>query len=92
MAGTGLSIITKNTIQSYNTAVNTINRHQKENIAQVESTLKGLQNKSNNFYNSIASLEDALNSLKKQIFLNQCMIDNWNVANPPYIYQVDILA
>ena len=88
MAGTGLSIITKNTIQSYNTAVNTINRHQKENIAQVESTLKGLHN----FYNSIASLEDALNSLKKQIFLNQCMIDNWNVANPPYIYQIDILA
>lgn len=92
MTGTGLSVITKNTIQSYNTAVNTINRHQKESIAGVEDTLKGLQNKSNNFYNSIAKLEDALNSLKKQIFLNQCMIDNWNVVSPPYIYQMDILA
>jgi hypothetical protein len=92
MTGTGMSIVTQNNIDSYNTAVNNINRNQKKNIVEVEKKLSTLKNTTSNFLVSIQSLQKSLDSLKKQIFLNQCMIDNWNVANPPYIYQIDILA
>lgn len=92
MTGTGISVITQNNIESYNTAVNSINRNQKKNVIQVEKSLNTLQKAASNFQVSIQRLQTALDSLKKQIFLNQCMIDNWSVANPPYIYQIDILA
>lgn len=92
MTGTGISVITQNNIESYNTAVNSINRNQKKNVIQVEKSLNTLQKAASNFQVSIQRLQTALDSLKKQIFLNQCMIDNWSVTNPPYIYQIDILA
>lgn len=92
MTGTGISVITQNNIESYNTAVNSINRNQKKNIIGVEKSLNTLQKAASNFQVSIQRLQTALDSLKKQIFLNQCMIDNWSVTNPPYIYQIDILA
>ena len=92
MTGTGISVITQNNIESYNTAVNSINRNQKKNAIQVEKSLNTLQKAASNFQVSIQRLQTALDSLKKQIFLNQCMIDNWSVTNPPYIYQIDILA
>lgn len=92
MTGTGISVITQNNIESYNTAVNSINRNQKKNVIQVEKSLNTLQKAASNFQVSIERLQTALDSLKKQIFLNQCMIDNWSVTNPPYIYQIDILA
>lgn len=92
MTGTGISVITQNNIESYNTAVNSINRNQKKNIIGVEKSLSTLQKTTSNFQVSIQRLQTALDSLKKQIFLNQCMIDNWSVTNPPYIYQIDILA
>lgn len=92
MTGTGISVITQNNIESYNTAVNSINRNQKKNVIQVEKSLNTLQKAASNFEVSIQRLQTALDSLKKQIFLNQCMIDNWSVTNPPYIYQIDILV
>ena len=92
MTGAGISVITQNNIESYNTAVNSINRNQKKNIIGVEKSLNTLQKAASNFQVSIQRLQTALDSLKKQIFLNQCMIDNWSVTNPPYIYQIDILA
>ena len=92
MTGTGISVITQNNIESYNTAVNSINRNQKKNVIQVEKSLNTLQKAASNFQVSIERLQTALDSLKKQIFLNQCMIDNWSVTNPPYIYQIDILV
>lgn len=92
MTGTGMSVVTQNNIDSYNAAVNNINRNQKKNIIEVEKSLGNLRGSTASFLVSIQSLQKALDSLKKQIFLNQCMIDNWDVANPPYIYQTDILA
>ena len=92
MTGTGMSVVTQNNIDSYNAAVNNINRNQKKNIIEVEKSLGNLRSSTASFLVSIQSLQKALDSLKKQIFLNQCMIDNWDVANPPYIYQTDILA
>lgn len=92
MAGTGMSVVTQNNIDSYNAAVNSINRNQKKNIIEVEKSLGNLRGSTASFLVSIQSLQKALDSLKKQIFLNQCMIDNWGVANPPYIYQTEILA
>ena len=92
MTGTGMSVVTQNNIDSYNTAVNNINRNQKKNIIEVEKSLGNLRSSTASFLVSIQSLQKALDSLKKQIFLNQCMIDNWSVTNPPYIYQIDILA
>lgn len=92
MTGTGMSVVTQNNIDSYNAAVNNINRNQKKNIIEVEKSLGNLRGSTASFLVSIQSLQKALDSLKKQIFLNQCMIDNWDVANPPYIYQTEILA
>lgn len=92
MTGTGMNVITQNNIDSYNAAVNNINRNQKRNIIEVENSLGTLQNTTSGFLVSIQSSQKALDSLKKQIFLNQCMIDNWDVTNPPYIYQTEILV
>lgn len=92
MTGTGMSVVTQNNIDSYNAAVNNINRNQKKNIIEVEKSLGNLRDSTASFLVSIQSLQKALDSLKKQIFLNQCMIDNWDVANPPYIYQTEILV
>ena len=37
--GSGLSIITQNNKNSYNVAVNTINKHQRENVSKLERAL-----------------------------------------------------
>ena len=44
MTGTSLSIVTENNSQSYNTAVNTINLHQKDNVRKLENALHNANN------------------------------------------------
>lgn len=90
MTGTGLSIITDNNKFSYNKAVNTINRHQKENIAKLEWALSNVINEITPFQKAIAELAVSIDSLKKQVFLNQCLIDNWE-KSAPYSYPIELL-
>ena len=66
--GSGLSIITNENDQSYNSAV------YKNDLLQ----------------SSLLQVNNSINNLNKQIFINQALIDNWD-RNPPYYYNVDIV-
>ena len=90
MTGTGLNLITKNTVDSYNTAVRSINIHQKENVAKLEKAIQDMQREIPDFYTSYMKMKAAIVSLKRQVYLNQCLIDNWH-RSPPYTYPTDLL-
>lgn len=63
MTGTSLSIVTENNSQSYNTAVNTINIHQKDNVRKLENAL---HNANNNNAALLASL-NVINETSKTV-------------------------
>ena len=89
--GTGMNVITNNNTQSYNTAVSAINKHQKENVAKLESALVVANNNNEKLQASLNEVNRSINNLKKQIFINQCLIDNWE-NNTPYTFPTEILA
>lgn len=91
MTGTGMNIVTKNNIDSYNTAVNAINMHQKENIMKLERSLRNIKSSNDNFIFSISKLLNSVIGLKKQIFINQALIDNWNASGENYSFPTYIL-
>ena len=88
--GTGLSVITQDDSVSYNRSVNTINVHQKENVNKLESALINANRNNAALQESLAAVRNNIKNVKKQIFVNQCLIDNWN-RNPPYTYPTDML-
>lgn len=90
MTGTGLSIITDNNKDSYNTAVNAINRHQKENVSKLERALVVANNNNDKLSDALSEVEKSISNLKRQAFYNQCLIDNWE-STAPYSYPVDLL-
>ena len=90
MTGTALSLITENNKDSYNVAVNTINRHQKENIKKLQNVILNIQRPRLTLYTNILQLKVSLQSLQNQVFLNQVLIDNWNKSQP-YTYDYTIL-
>lgn len=88
--GTGLNIITQNNTHSYNTAVNAINRHQKENVSKLESALNLANSNNDKLSDSLNTVNRSIMNLKKQIFINQSLIDNWN-NNSPYTFPTQLL-
>ena len=91
MTGTGLSIITEDNKDSYNTAVNTINRHQKDNVLKLQSALNNASYNNTTLQAAVAELSSTMQQLKKQVFINQALIDNWE-STAPYSYPVDLLV
>lgn len=90
MTGTGVSIITNENDQSYNGAVYKINQHQKSNVEKLESALNNATRNNEELNESIANINRTISNLKKQIYINQCLIDNWD-KNPPYFYPIELL-
>ncbi len=90
MTGTGVSIITNENDQSYNGAVYKINQHQKDNVSKLESALNNANRNNEQLAQSISEINNSITNLNKQIYINQCLIDNWD-RNPPYSYPVELL-
>lgn len=90
MTGTGTSIISQNDSASYNRSVNTINIHQKENVNKLESALVNANRNNDALQESLVAVNKNIKNVKKQIFVNQCLIDNWP-RNPPYTFPTELL-
>ena len=90
MTGTGLSVITNNDDVSYNRSVHTINVHQKDNVNKLESALVNANRNNAALQESLAAVRRNIKNVKRQIFINQSLIDNWN-RNPPYSYNTELL-
>lgn len=90
MTGTGVSIITNENDQSYNSAVYKINQHQKDNVSKLENALGNASRNNEELNKSISAINKTIANLNKQIYINQCLIDNWN-KNPPYSYPTELL-
>lgn len=90
MTGTGINAITQNTIPSYNTTVNAINRFQKDNVNKLDRALSNVYDSNSRLNSSIGLLVNSITSLQKQVFLNQVLLDNWD-HQPPYSYDYTIL-
>lgn len=90
MTGTGMNVITNNNTQSYNTAVSAINKHQKENVAKLESALVVANSNNEKLQNSLNEVNRSINNLKKQVFINDALIQNWD-RNAPYVFNLDLL-
>lgn len=88
--GTGMNVITNNSTQSYNTAVSAINKHQKENVAKLESALVVANSNNEKLQNSLNEVNKSINDLKKQVFINDALIQNWD-RNTPYVFDLDLL-
>lgn len=86
-----MNVITKNNTQSYNTAVAAINKHQKENVAKLENALSLANSNNDKLQQSLNEVNKSINDLKKQIFINQCLIDNWELS-APYTFPMELLA
>lgn len=91
MTGTGVSIITNENDQSYNSAVYKINQHQKDNVSKLESALNNANRNNEQLAQSISEINNSITNLNKQIYVNQCLIDNWN-NEQPYSYPVELLS
>lgn len=90
MTGTGVSIITNENDQSYNSAVYKINQHQKDNVSKLESALNNANKNNEQLAQSISEINNSVINLNKQIYINQCLINNWN-NEQPYSYPVELL-
>lgn len=86
-----MNVITKNNTQSYNTAVAAINKHQKENVAKLENALSLANSNNDKLQQSLNEVNKSINNLKKQIFINQCLINNWELT-APYTFPMELLA
>ena len=90
MTGSGISIITSNDSQSYNTAVNQINIHQKDNVNKLENALMNANRNNDILQEALNTVIRTINNCKKQIFINDSLIVNWN-RTAPYTYNVELL-
>lgn len=90
MTGSGISIITSNDSQSYNTAVNQINIHQKDNVNKLENALINANRNNDILQEALNTVIKTINNCKKQIFINDSLIVNWN-RTAPYTYNVELL-
>lgn len=81
MTGTGLSIITQDSVQSYNKAVNTINQHQRRNVQLLNKALENANSTNIQIETSYAVLASEMAKLKENVFINQTLCDNWGICN-----------
>ena len=86
-----MNVITNDNTYSYNTAVSAINKHQKENVAKLESALSLANSNNEKLQSSLNEVNKSINDLKKQVFINQCLIDNWELS-APYTFPTELLA
>ena len=91
MAGSGLSVITQQNTGSYNAAVNTINKHQRENVQKLESALVMATSNNDKLLSALQKVQRNIDNLKKQVFINQCLVDNWYLS-APYRFPIDLLT
>ena len=73
-----LSVITNDNIQSYNRAVNAINQNQRNNIRKLNKALSNANSANNNIQLAYANLSNTINELKKKVFINQALCDNFD--------------
>ena len=73
-----LSVITNDNIQSYNRAVNAINQNQRNNIRKLNKALSNANSAINNIQLAYANLSSTINELKKKVFINQALCDNFD--------------
>ena len=90
MTGTGISVISENNSKSYNTAVHAINIHQKDNIRKLENALYNANNKNAALLASLEVINEAIKNCKKQVFINNALIVNWNKSEP-FTYNIELL-
>ena len=90
MTGTSLSIVTENDSQSYNTAVMTINLHQKDNVRKLENALHNANNNNAALLASLNVINENIKNCKKQVFVNNALIVNWN-KEAPFTYNIELL-
>ena len=88
--GTSLSIVTENNSQSYNTAVNTINIRQKDNVRKLENALHNANNNNAALLASLNVINNNIKNCKKQVFVNNALIVNWN-KDAPFTYNIELL-
>lgn len=88
--GTSLSLVTENNSQSYNTAVNTINIHQKDNVRKLENALHNANNNNAALLASLNVINENIKNCKKQVFVNNALIVNWN-KDAPFTYNTELL-
>lgn len=90
MTGTGMNVITNDNTYSYNTAVAAINKHQKENVAKLENALSLANSNNEKLQSSLNEVNKSISDLKKQVFINDALIQNWD-RNTPYVFDLDLL-
>ena len=90
MTGTSLSLVTENNSQSYNAAVNTVNTHQKDNVRKLENALHNANNNNAALLASLNVINENIKNCKKQIFVNNALIVNWN-KDAPFTYNIELL-
>ena len=90
MTGTSLSIVTDNTSKSYNTAVNTINLHQKDNVRKLENALYNANSNNAALLASLEVINNSIKNCKKQVFVNNALIVNWD-KEAPFTYNTELL-
>ena len=90
MTGTGISIVTENNSKSYNTAVNTINLHQKDNVRKLENALYNANSNNATLWGSLEVINSNIRNCKKQVFINNALIVNWN-KEAPFTYNIELL-
>ena len=90
MTGTGISIVTENNSKSYNTAVNTINLHQKDNVRKLENALYNANSNTAALLASLEVINSNIRNCKKQVFINNALIVNWN-KEAPFTYNIELL-
>ena len=88
--GTSLSIVTENNSQSYNAAVMTINTHQKDNVRKLENALHNANNNNAALLASLNVINENIKNCKKQVFVNNALIVNWN-KDAPFTYNIELL-
>ena len=90
MTGTSLNVITNDNIGSYNVAVNAINKNQKTNVIKLERVLSVATSNNEKLNDAISDIQKNIINLKNQVFVNQALIDNWDITGN-YVFPTNIL-
>lgn len=75
-----LSVITNDNTQSYNRAVYAINQNQRNNVRKLSSALQEANSANNRIQSAYTELELVIGELKKKVFVNQALCDNFGAC------------
>ena len=85
-----MNLITNPNEPSYNTAVNAINKHQRENVKKLNLALTTSTAKNIELSQTMNELAASIYQIKRQLFMNDSFIRNWS-QNAPYSYDTSLL-